>query len=459
MARRKQFSARAPKKRNSKKKHDSESKTPYPNHLPSKTLSFDQLEWMEPRQPEYNLHRRKKGCKNGAFAWVRNEVVDPFLDQFYADLEPDIRAEFRPFIAASINNRFNNIQANKQNVRDPTDLEHVSNPENMWYFDNKAMIDNLFKEKCKKDNIPPGTITKWDKLYADATVDVCMYGLVYFYQVEPNFVMTISARRSLICEMFKALPEPDQLAYRQQFEDKKRALEAQVVDDPDRLEVSTPLGAEFFAAEEGAGAIKPVEGWLSKISVGELPTDGKPNPFVWPAARELVVRPRIPDLIEHRPNLSVARSWLQLTWNVIWQLYGGGWKVPDKEIKAAIAAGDYCWVPKECIPHGTVFDEPGQLRITQCLSWLTHLQDWKLGDRSFWFSKVYTPDGHTLPEHPEESSRELALRNGHQVAIVTYDVPLTQPQNIKPVLFPPESWAYFYYVDDASDYHYIVTYE
>ncbi|KAG8725954.1 hypothetical protein FRC10_007605, partial [Ceratobasidium sp. 414] len=90
------------------------------------------------------------GARNSAAAWVHSTLVGPFLDEFFPRLDADDWSRFLPFIAASINNRFNN-HSHKINIADPTQRRGLTNPEFLWEWDNKNVVETSWRAEVKKD--------------------------------------------------------------------------------------------------------------------------------------------------------------------------------------------------------------------------------------------------------------------------------------------------------------------
>ncbi|KAG8728582.1 hypothetical protein FRC10_004817, partial [Ceratobasidium sp. 414] len=420
-----------------------------PEDLPSKTLTPEHNDWLDPYQQEYSCRVGKRGARNSAAAWVRSTLVGPFLDEFFPRLDADDRSRFLPFIAASINNRFNN-RSHKINIADPTQRRGLTNPEFLWEWDNKNVVETSWRAEVKKDPGLHGKIGPW---------------------------------RRHVCELFKKLPVQLQVTYKQRFEDMKAKRKVDTIEDDDKLgylnalvrkfdamchraeeqggiffegnigvvsggvlrlqRVSTKLGKQYLKSEEGVASVKLLEGWLG-TNLGKVRTTGNPDKAVIPV-REEHMRPQIPDMTGGQPTLQLGRSAQGLRV----ELYGGAGRLPYKEIAEAISQGDYSWIPEDCIPEGTKFDESGRLNLDQVLIWLRYLVDWELSDPKFMFSKVYTVDSGTLPTVNQASSRKPVTRNGANVCIAHYDAPITEPQNVRPIFYPGHSWEYFYFLQDG----------
>ncbi|KAG9098684.1 hypothetical protein FS749_003251 [Ceratobasidium sp. UAMH 11750] len=427
----------------------------YPSDLPSKKLTFDHCEWLEKHQTDYESRVGKRGAKDSAFAWVRNTIVPEFLDVHFPTLSPSVRERFQPHIGKVINTRFNNNAHPKSgNLFDPTVLGKATRPEHLWARDHPDEVNKVWIPMIKEK--PERRANVWDL-------------------------------RTVICNLYKALPPEVHALYSQKFQDLKHDIHAGVVPDEKKAQyvsqiltkldamlreaerqagvffegnlgivinglldvhrISTPLGKPFLTSEPGISSHALVERWL----LANLEKfDARPIPAraVIPVRQE-GMRPQLPDMTEHRPTLQLTRSWVRTVFSVIYQLCGGAGKVPYQEIEAALAKGDYSWIPKECIPEGAPFKEPGYMTLEQTLAWLKIFEGWAIGSLRFYFTKVYTADRKTKPSVDQASSREATTRNGVPVWLAHYTGPVTVPQNVKPVYYPSRSWDYFYYLQDG----------
>ncbi|KAG9083565.1 hypothetical protein FRC06_004480, partial [Ceratobasidium sp. 370] len=118
------------------------------------------------------------------------------------------------------------------------------------------------------------------------------------------------------------------------------------------------------------------------------------------------------------------------------ELCRGAGEVPYKEIEDAIANNDYSWIPKDCIPEGVPFKEPGYMTLDQTLAWVKRFEGWRIGSSSVFFTKVYMADCETKPSVDQASSHEVVTWNGVPVWLVQYTGPVTVPQNVKAVYYP-----------------------
>ncbi|KAG9073908.1 hypothetical protein FRC06_011078, partial [Ceratobasidium sp. 370] len=306
---------------------------------------------------------------------------------------------------------------------------------------------------------------------------------------KPELRGNVSEFRTVVCNLFKALPAEVKESYSQKFQDRKRDIQAGVVTDEKKAQyvahmmkkidailreaerqagvffegnlgivtnglldihrISTPLGKSFLTSEPGISSHALVQGWLV-ANLGKFDARPIPARAVIPVRQEYM-RPQIPDMTEHRPTLQLTRSWVRTLFSVIYQLCGGAGGVPYKEIEDAIANNDYSWIPKDCIPEGVPFKEPGYMTLDQTLAWLKRFEDWRIGSSSVFFTKVYTADCETKPSVDQASSREVVTRNGVPVWLVQYTGPVTVPQNVKAVYYPSRSWDYFYFLQEGRN--------
>ncbi|KAG8715275.1 hypothetical protein FRC08_010771 [Ceratobasidium sp. 394] len=427
----------------------------YPSDLPSRKLTFDHCEWLNDYQIEYESRVGKRGAKDSAYAWVRSTIGPKFLDKFFPTLSPAIRERFKPYIDKVINTRFNNnAHPKSKNLFDPTVFGKLTRLEHLWGRENQDQVDKVWIPMIKEKPELRGRVDKF---------------------------------RSVVCDLFKVLPDDVRELYSQKFQDRKRDMQSGTVPEDQKAQyvghlmkkvdamfreaerqagvffegnlgvvtnglldihrISTPLGKAFLTSEQGISSHALVQGWL----ITNLDTfDARPIPAraVIPV-REEGMRPQLPDRTEHRPTLQLTRSWVRTVFASVYQLTGGANRVPYKEIEDAIANGDYSWIPKECIPEGAPFKEPGYMTLEQTLVWLDKFEGWRLGSKTFYFTQVYTVDRKAKPSVDQASSREPATRNGVPVWLAKYTAPVTAPQNVRPVYYPSRSWDYFYYLQDG----------
>ncbi|KAG8755119.1 hypothetical protein FRC12_010991 [Ceratobasidium sp. 428] len=431
-----------------------------PTHLPSPTLNVDHLEWVDEYQNAYNLRLGNKGDPNGAFAWVRSHITSKFLDEWFPELDQDDREEFRPYVDATINQRLNN-RSNCTNVADPT-VEWDPNSDSMpgaalyiWHHENPGVFDDVWLPMCRED---------------------------------PSLIKNPGARRSLVTEMWKKLPEAEKLPYQTRWQEMKRVADNRVVEGEEKIpflndvtrkvssmarraeqrgkvfmeariaievngilhirQVGSRLGEKYLASDGGATALSTLEEWL-KAQIESMSAKPQPDVAISPN-REEHMRPSFPDLEEHQPLLQLLRSMVRTAISAIWQLHGGTGHVPYKDISEAIAKGDYSWIPKESLRKGAPWKESGYLTKDECQVWLKHLANWDFGSSAteFRFAKVYVDSGNPKPAHPEAASIRESTRSGQSAWIAVYEKPIAHPQNVHPIYYPRASWEYLYFLLD-----------
>ncbi|KAG8778715.1 hypothetical protein FRC12_024856, partial [Ceratobasidium sp. 428] len=427
----------------------------YPGHLPSRTLTPSHHEWLAPFQDEYASHIGKKGAKDSAFAWVRSTIVDKFLEEWFPTLDHKTREDFRPWIGTSINSRFNN-QSNSPNIVDPLAKGKIpSQAMYLWVRDNQAMVDNTWAERCMHDPRLIGNPGKRrghvSKLWGDLTADQQLPYRQQLEELKKEFgarKVPQERRQKFFDDLLKKYSSMGREAERQASVFFQGTLGIIIDGTLEMRMVGSPLGNRFLQTEGGEAVLDLVKTFVTKsIESLERERGSDPPKAVTPICGEYM-RPQIPDVTEHQPALQLLRSMVRTAINALWQLHGGIGPVPYKEITEAIAAENYSWIPRQCLPNGAPFKESGYLTVKQCLIWLKHLDQWKFdaSPTDFRFAKVYCMDGESRPSHPEASSYQLATRNNKPAWIATFGAPIKHPQNLRPVSYPQTSWEYLYFL-------------
>ncbi|KAG9125668.1 hypothetical protein FRC07_006684 [Ceratobasidium sp. 392] len=285
----------------------------YPDDLPSRTLTPAHTDWLTQFQDEYTSHIGRKGSPDGAFSWVRSELVDKFLKNFFPGLAEAQREAFRPWIGTSINSRLNN-RANKPNIIDPTAIGKVpSSGMYLWSRDHQTMVDDTWGEACIHN---------------------------------PKLINNPGQRRAHVSKLWKELTPDEQLPYKMRFLELKQEATSKVIPDEEKQkfldkfvrkistmarnaermagvffearvavevggvltikQVGSPLGDKYLASDAGGVALTSMQDWIGD-RIGSLSRTGDPPIAVTPI-REDHMRPSIPDISKHQPVLQLLRS-------------------------------------------------------------------------------------------------------------------------------------------------------
>ncbi|QRV77074.1 hypothetical protein RhiJN_05089 [Ceratobasidium sp. AG-Ba] len=426
----------------------------YPDHLPSRTLTQEHCDWLEPFQDEYASHVGKKGAPDSAFHWVRSTITNQFLDYWFPTLSKQIREEFRPWIGTSINSRFNNV-SNSPNVTDP--LESGKAPSSamyLWTRENQAMVDESWAAECMQNpkliNNPGKRRSHVSTLWGGLTAAQKQPYMQRYAELKAEFAnrkVPTEQQQKFFNDLVKKQSSVARGAERQSAVFVLTTLATAIDGVLTIKQVGSPLANQFLKTDEAHTMMDMIGGFLNE-SIGSLERqcEGDPPVAVTPVRNENM-RPLIPDVSEHHPTLQLMRSMIRTTISAIWQLHGGIGPVPYKEIVDAMEEGDYSWIPQECLPKDAALKESGYFTVKESLVWLRHLALWKFGasPTTFRFTKTYSLNRSPL-SGSEVSHRVPTTRNNKPAWISTFDAPINYPQNVHPVSYPRASWEYLYFI-------------
>ncbi|KAG9097151.1 hypothetical protein FRC06_007894 [Ceratobasidium sp. 370] len=203
--------------------------------------------------------------------------------------------------------------------------------------------------------------------------------------------------------------------------------------------ISTPLGKSFLTSEPGISSQALVRGQIQHSSY-----TGKSCYSCAPGVHA-AADPGYDQALTHTTTYPIVGL------DLVFSYLSGTRRVPYKEIEDAIANNNYSWIPKDCIPKGVPFKEPGYMTLNQTLAWLNRFEGWRIRSLRVFFTKVYMADCETKPSIDQASSRKVVTWNGVLVWLVQYTGLVTVLQNVKAVYYPSWSWDYFYYLQEGRN--------
>ncbi|KAF8593629.1 hypothetical protein BDV93DRAFT_516423 [Ceratobasidium sp. AG-I] len=431
--------------------------TPAPDpDLPSKTLEPAHAQWLEQYKTVYCSRVTVKGTRTDpATDWVKDNITQPFINEFFPQLTPDQKARFTILIWRSLYNWLNNNTSKPDQIAKKNSTIARFCTQWVWAADYKDHVDQEWRKNCNGN---------------------------------ASLLQNIGARRSFVLKLFQSQPPEVKRTYKEKCADMKaksklrgeldaESTEEVMKDALRRLaalgrelensaglylvasvagrvgnmmqvkQAGSPLGLAFLDGPAGRKSGALLGDWLLEHE-DHCADGGDPGPAVCPSSFENQ-HPVIPDAEADEIVLALGRSLVRTYWTAMWQREGGAGRVPYSEIEKESQR----WVDPARCPLGVPFQDPARMLLTHALAWIKHLQGWQvrnvLQENLFFFKRILTSGLDDYPRCPEASERTETERNGKPVWLVTYSNYVEAPQNSKPISYPPASWSYFYYLQSG----------
>ncbi|KAF8593496.1 hypothetical protein BDV93DRAFT_566489 [Ceratobasidium sp. AG-I] len=443
-----------PEKRSKKRTKN----TPAPDpDLPSKTLQPAHTQWLEQYKVVYRSNVTTKGTRTRpATEWVKNNILQPFIDEFFSNLTEDQKTRYKVLVWRSLYNWLNNSTSSSDKVAKMNPPTFRICKQWVWSADHRDFVDQEWRKKCGGDNSLLNNIGARRsftlKLFQSQSAEVQRTYVEKCADMKAKAKMRGELDANSTKEVMKdALRKITALG--RELETKAGLyLVANVAGRVGNMmqvkQAGSPLGIAYLDGPAGRKSGALLGDWLLEQE-DQGGDGGDPSPAVCPLSFENK-HPVIPDIDSDEMLLPLCRSFVRTYWSAIWQRQGGGGKVPYSEIEKAPEQ----WVDPARCPPGVVFQDPAQLLISPALDWITHLRGWQTTgfpeEKLFCFKRVYTPGIKDFPSCPEASERVESERSGKPVWLVTYSTYPKSAQNSRPIHYPPPSWSYFYFLQSGQ---------